>query len=133
MKTMPNRRGFSLLELTLVLVIIGLMAAGAAVALSGQGTRAKMRITWSSMNTIKAAIDQYHLNTSQYPPSLAALQAPPMPYLEPEKPLKDAWKQDFLYSPSPTSAGRPYDLISKGPDGKYPTADDLDIWRQPAE
>jgi general secretion pathway protein G len=132
MNTMQMRRGFSLMELTLVLVIIGLMAAGAAVALSGQGTRAKYKVTWSSMTTIKSAIEQYHLNTSAYPPNLQALQAGTMSYLDATKPLKDAWNRDFLYSPNGT-AGRPYDLFSKGADGQFPSADDLDIWKPPTE
>jgi type II secretion system protein G len=125
-------RGFSLLELMLVLAIIGMMTAAAAWALSGRSTQAKIRVTWTSMNTIKSAIDAYNLNASVNPPSLAALQSGNMPYLEPSKPLKDGWKNDFFYSPTGTG-GRPYDLMSRGPDGKLSTPDDISIWTPPQE
>jgi general secretion pathway protein G len=127
-----NRRAFSLLELMLVLAIIGLMTAAAAWAIAGQGARAKHRITWSSMNTINAAIQQYNLNTSRYPATLQELQTGTMPYLEARNPLQDGWKQPFAYSASGLD-GKPYDLRSKGPDGRIGTADDLNIWTPPQD
>jgi general secretion pathway protein G len=132
MKKIRNRRGFSLLELMLVLAIIGLMTAAAAWAIAGQGARAKYRITWKSMDTINAAIQQYNLNTSTYPANLQALQAGTMAYLDSRNPLKDGWNQPFLYSPNGTN-GKPYDLMSKGADGRVGTADDLNIWNPPQE
>jgi general secretion pathway protein G len=132
MKAQKIRRGFTLLELMLVVAIIGVLVAIAAVNLGGQGERAKRRATWASMRVIKQAIDSYHLNTSSYPPTLQALTTGTMAYLDDSQPLEDGWKRPFLYSPNGQN-GRPYDLISKGADGMYPSADDVDIWKPESE
>jgi general secretion pathway protein G len=132
MKTIHSPRGFSLLELMLVLAIIGLMTAAAAWALAGRGTAAKIKVSWTSMNTIRSALSAYNLDHSTYPPTLAVLQQGTTPYLESVFELRDGWKNPFLYSPRGT-AGKPYDLFSKGPDGTFPSADDLNIWTPPKD
>ena len=67
-------RGFSLLEVTLVLVIIGLLIGGAAVAFGPALLRAQERTTKNDMATIKRAIQEYQLqNRSILPQSLADL------------------------------------------------------------
>lgn len=120
-------RGFSLLELMLVLVIIGIITAIAAVSLTGSGTRAKKLASYASMQVVKSAIDSYKLTNNVAPPTLAALQAGTAPYLDATKPIRDGWKQDFIYSPTSTK-GMPFELFSKGEDLTFGTADDLSVW-----
>lgn len=122
-----SSRGFSLLELMLVLVIIGVITAIAAVSLTGGGTRAKRLASYASMQVVKSAIDAYKLSHNVAPPTLAALQAGTTPYLDATKPLRDGWKQDFIYSPTSTK-GMPFELFSKGEDMTFGTADDLSVW-----
>ncbi len=123
------RRGFSLLEITLVLVIIGVLAAVAAVSLSGQGYKAKRRATIISMTTIKNAIDTYKLEHSTFPPTLLTLATGASALLDGKK-LKDAWKQEFVYSVGGTEE-QPYQLTSRGDPDK--PDDDISVWTMDKE
>ncbi|MBL8999996.1 MAG: type II secretion system protein GspG [Phycisphaerae bacterium] len=118
-------RGFSLLELTLVLVIIGILIAAAAVNIVGAGSRAKARVTRASLATIKNALTTYNLEVGGYPPTLNTLITAKM--LD-DKALKDGWKNDFVYDPRGRSKEQPYILGSAGEDGSAGTEDDIDIW-----
>jgi len=124
-------RAFSLLELTLVLAIIGILMAVAAYSIFGQGEKAREKATWATMNVVKTAIQQYQLNTASYPGDLTALQAGKTPYLEPTKKLVDGWNNPLIYQ-TPGHDGQPFDLFSKGADGALGTPDDISIWKPPA-
>ena len=118
------RGGFSLLELMLVVVILGLLTTVAAVALLPQAAKAKIRTTKVSMNVIKSGITQYQLEKSRVPDSIQIL----MPEYIEEGNLVDGWKNPFYYLPTPNGA-RPYTLLSGGPDGDIETPDDnIDVW-----
>jgi general secretion pathway protein G len=124
-----NARGFSLLELMLVLAIIGVLTAVAAWNLMGTSTNAKIKASYASMNMIRTALRTYYLSANAYPSSLQVLQTGPGALLSTDFKLADGWGQPFLYQ----TPGRnhEFDLISKGPDMAYPSADDLDVWNQP--
>ncbi len=128
---MASRRGFSLLEITLVLAIIGVLMAVAAVNVIGGAERAKKKATEATMRVVVGQLKTYHLDQSNYPESLALLVTAKPAYLE-KLPL-DGWGNDIYYK-VPGRNGRPYDLISFGPDGQGNTEDDLDVWTidQPA-
>ncbi|MCW5776283.1 MAG: type II secretion system protein GspG [Phycisphaeraceae bacterium] len=121
------RGGFSLLEIMLVLVLIGLLTAGVAVSLSGTGTRAKIRITETRMAEIKRALGQYHMEYSAYPPTLETMQLIRPPILDQDTQITDGWDRKFFYS-TPGLNARDYDLISYGPDGQSGSDDDINIW-----
>lgn len=121
------RGGFSLLEIMLVLVLIGLLTAGVAVSLSGTGTRAKIRITETRMASIKSALQQYHMEYSAFPPALETLQTIRPPMLDEDTKISDGWDRAFFYG-TPGLNARDYDLISYGPDGQAGTDDDINIW-----
>lgn len=118
-----SRPGFSLIELTAVLVIIGLLMAGAAIAVPGYLNRARTRVTKTSMTTIKTAINTYMAdNAGNTPQSIAEL----IPnYIEQGTEL-DAWEQEFYYSPQ--GRNQAFELISAGPDKEFQTSDDINIW-----
>ncbi len=127
-----SRPAFSLLEITLVLVIIGLLMGVAAINLLGSGDRARVRTTGVSMQTIQNAIRAYMLENNGTPPvSLQALVD--AEYLEPENdgtPPRDAWDQTIFYSsqPDPSHPNHAFTLISKGPDKQPSTEDDINLW-----
>jgi len=127
-----HRGGFSLLELMLVLAIIGVLTAIAAVSITGQGERAKRKATYASMEVIRHALDQYHLEKSAFPTDLTILQSGG--WLDKTRPLVDGWQHQFLYQ-TPGSNGHEYDLFSMGSNGIFESGggDDLDVWRPNAE
>jgi general secretion pathway protein G len=130
MNHIPHRRarvapGFSLIELTLVVVILGVLMSVVAVNVLGQGEKAKKRATEVSMDTIRISLDAYHLEYSAYPPTLPTLQKVPG-FLTDSKALKDGWKREFLYR-VPGKGTRPYSLLSNGADIDD-LADDIDVW-----
>jgi prepilin-type N-terminal cleavage/methylation domain-containing protein len=126
-------RGFSLLELTLVVAMIAVLMAVAVVSFPGILGRTRVRATLASMNTIKTAINSYFGSYSINPPTLAALQGGTNPFLERNMVLEDGWKQPFIYAPAGQGPDHPFELISKGPDQKFQTADDINVWSVPRE
>jgi general secretion pathway protein G len=124
--TRRARRGFSLLELMLVLIIIGLLSAVAAVAVVNQAGKARIQATKASMNTINNAIRQYQMQKGAPPATFTALWTEG--FLEPGTGEKDAWKQDFYYRLREGDTARPYELMSGGPDMELGTDDDIDVW-----
>ncbi|MEM9065426.1 MAG: type II secretion system protein GspG [Planctomycetota bacterium] len=123
-RNIRSRRGFSLIELMLVIAIIGMLGAVAAFSIAGVGDRARINTTETSMRTIKSAIETYQLNEGSYPPDLQTLVAE---RILDDKQLQDAWKTGFWYRNSGTG-GKPFLLVSYGPDKEGGTEDDLDIW-----
>ncbi len=122
-----SARGFSLLELMLVIAIIGILIAAAAVSLGGAAARAKIGVTRSSLASLKAALSQYNITTNGYPPALMTLVTIKPPYLE-DKKLQDAWGHEWIYSPQAVSKEQPYILGSSGEDGITGNEDDINVW-----
>lgn len=122
-----SSRGFSLLELMLVLAIIGVLMAVAAVNVLGTGERAKIKATKASLATISSALNSYSLEYSTFPPTLATLTSVKPPFLDDSKKMKDAWDTDFFYDPRGRGT-RPYLLGSPGADKTPGNEDDIDIW-----
>jgi|TARA_R110000782_G_scaffold24264_5_gene62790 prepilin-type N-terminal cleavage/methylation domain-containing protein len=118
------RPGFSLIEITAVILMIGILAAAAAVAILPQVSKARVNTTKNSMKTVKTGINSYMVENSVAPSSLAVLIGP---YLEEGSDL-DAWGTPFYYRV--TAGGvRQYELISAGPDKDFATTEDnIDLW-----
>lgn len=120
-------RGFSLMEIIIVVTIIGLIAAWAATNIFGKQEQAQARIAKAKLTSLSGPLDLYKLDTGRYPSSqegLNALLANPGnvsnwngPYVKNADELKDPWRNELRYK-SPGDAARPYDLTSLGADGK---------------
>lgn len=122
----PNAApGFSLMELMLVIAIIGVLTAVVAYNVTGAGSKAKRRVTITSMLTIKNAINQYNLDHSSFPPALSALVTGK--YLDDTIALKDGWSNEFFYSPVGLN-DKAYQFVSLGEDKTAGTPDDIDVW-----
>jgi len=129
-----SRKGFTLIELMVVIVILGLLAALVAPKFLKRGEEAKITTTKVQMKNIEQALKLYKLHNSIYPTTeqgLKALVEKPEteptpknwkgPYMD-EIP-KDAWGNNFIY----VSNGKHFTLISPGPDGEEGTEDDLKV------
>lgn len=120
--TLVARRGFTLLEMMLVVLIIGMLAAAVAWNFAGQGDKARIGTTKANLRTLQQMVVNYQLEKGQFPQTLQAL----VPEYT-DKIAKDGWKRDFVYyAPSPD--GRPYALFSMGGDGTTGGADDISVW-----
>ena len=114
------RKGFSLLEITLVVLIMGVLMTVAVVAIAPKIFGAKLQSTKSTMETISNELDTWHATNSAYPTSLNNLPLK-------KQPVVDGWRRQFYFS-VPGKNGKPYDLISIGEDGIAGTQDDIDYW-----
>jgi general secretion pathway protein G len=120
----PGHRGFSLIELMVVMVIIGLLAALVAPRLFPKLGKGKQAAAKAQIELLNQALDQYRLDTGTYPSSqegLNALMANPGlekwdgPYLKKNVPA-DPWGNPYNYQ-IPGTHGE-YDLFSYGRDNK---------------
>lgn len=137
-----SRAGFTLLEILLVVVIIGLLVGVAAVRLSTQSARAKDVAARRQIDAYKTTLGIYELDNGFFPSTeqgLAALvqqpSSPPVPtnwkspYLDPPVLKKDPWGHDFIYKNPGTHIPSGYDLYSAGVDGVPDNEDDIGNWQ----
>jgi general secretion pathway protein G len=120
----PHHRGFTLLELLVVMVIIGLLVGYVGPMYFKQVGKSEIKTTRAQIDSFGKALDQYRLDTGHYPSSeqgLNALFEKPDnekkwdgPYLKKSVPL-DPWGNPYLYK-RPGDHGE-YDIISYGKDG----------------
>ena len=94
------RNGFSLIELMIVIVILGLLAAMVMPALTGKGAQAKRDLVCVEMKSIyNGALDMYKLKNDIYPSTEEGLKALTKDdrYFKDGKMPKDSWGQEFIY------------------------------------
>jgi general secretion pathway protein G len=131
-KERPDDHGFTLMELLIVMVILGLLAGLVGPRFFGKSEKAKQKAAKSQIALFESALDTYRLDTGKYPATeqgLAALRVKPGdiekwdgPYLPKEIPV-DPWGRAYEYR-SPGEHGE-YDITSYGADG-VPGGEGLD-------
>lgn len=122
-----RRAGFTLIEVLLVVVIIGILIGVAAPKLSGRVKQAQVQGTRQSIRNVALALDTYEVDMGHYPSSLQNLLSASGennwngPYLKDGRLPQDAWGIDLQY----TLSGESYSLRSAGPDGQMGSGDDI--------
>ena len=119
---LSRKRGFTLLELLVVLAILGLIATFAAPRVLKWLSGARSDAARIQIDALGTGLDLYRLEVGRYPPTLEALVTKPSdadrwngPYLKKIVVPKDPWGRDYVYR-NPGENG-PYDLVSLGADG----------------
>ena len=132
---MINNKGFTLIELMLVVVIIGVLVSMVVPRLVGRSEEARVAAAQADINAnISVALDLYELDNGKYPSDLDALRVKSAsaanwkgPYLK-KKPV-DPWGNEYAYK-TPGSHNSDYDLYSYGPDGAEGGGDDITSWEE---
>ena len=128
---MKNKKGFTLIEIMVVVIILGLLAGIVLPRILGQEEKAKVGVAKTQIRSLEGALDAFKLDNGFYPTTdqgLSALIKKPevgrIPekwkeggYLKPARIPKDPWGKDYLYF-SPGNEGREYEIVSYGPDGE---------------
>ena len=139
----PNKikRGFTLIEIMLVVIILGVLVAMVAPSLFGRSEQAKVAAARADIESnLATALDLYELDNGHYPTTeqgLSALIEKPSsspepsnwsgPYLKRKRIPLDPWKKEYQYVGPGVHNKDKYDLLSFGPDG-VESDDDIVNW-----
>ena len=127
MKTAPTFRrrhakGFTLLEIVIVIALIGLILGVVATRIMGSQARAEYKLAETKLEAIAGKVDQYEADVGALPDSLDQLVTAPSdapgwlgPYAKAED-LKDPWRKPLALR-VPGENGAPFQIVSLGADG----------------
>lgn len=122
-----RQQGFTLIELMIVIVILGLLASLVAPNLFGNVDKAARQTAKTQMSALETALETYRLDVGDFPQDLNELRSSAKagwdgPYMKKDIPL-DPWKNPYVYR-VPGEDGRDFYLASYGKDGQMGGEDD---------
>lgn len=140
MHTQSRRRGFTILELLIVIGILLAIGSLVAVNVLGASEKADLKLARAQLQAFEGALEQFRVEMKRWPTEeegLAVLWSKEAlasdedqaryggPYLKEPKP-KDAWGNVWVFRvPSTILEGANFDIVSNGPDGQEGTEDDV--------
>ena len=132
-----KQAGFTLVEMLLVLVILGVLAAIVYPRVAGRGEQARVTAAQTQIGAFKTVLDLFEADNGYYPKGRNGLQdllVKPRdatnwrgPYLDSIP--KDPWGNDYIYECPGKHNPASYDLMSMGLDGRAGTEDDVTNWQ----
>lgn len=127
MQTFGKRSGFTLIEIMVVIIILGLLAAFVVPSITGKSEEAKQKLVCVQMKSLNESLKMFKVDNGDYPTTeegLKALITNPDPdtytsyaskgYLEGKSVPSDPWNRPYIY----TNTDDVIDIISLGSDGK---------------
>ncbi|MBM3864153.1 MAG: type II secretion system protein GspG [Verrucomicrobia bacterium] len=127
-------RGFTLLEMVIVLGIIAMILGGSIFMMRGIGDAAKMKQVDADFKSLASALEMYKLNAGSYPTTAQGLRAlaekpsgAPVPRVWVQTMSRvptDPWNQPYGYRFPGKKRANEFEITSKGPDGMDNTGDD---------
>jgi len=118
-RTFTNKKAFTLMELMIVIIILGLLAAFVLPALTSKGEEAKKKIVCIQMKSISQNLKMYKIDNSTFPSTSEGLKT--LNFDEGKMP-KDSWGQEFIYT---KNGDDKFELISFGANKKEGGNDDI--------
>jgi len=120
-KEKRGQRGFTLIEILIVVIIIGLIASLVAPNLMGRFERSKEEIAKAQVEMLSSAVMSYKVDLGKYPMTLDELNKSSEPkwrgpYLSKQTIPRDPWDKEYQYKSPGEHAS--FDLYSFGPNGK---------------
>jgi general secretion pathway protein G len=117
-----NKKAFTLMELMVVIIILGLLASFVLPSLTSKSDEAKVKITCIEMKNIAQAVKMYKIDNASYPSTSEGLNILiEKKYFEDGKLPKDSWGNSFIY----TQGGDGFELTSFGGDKQEGGSDDI--------
>ena len=117
---MSNKSGFTLIELILVVVILGILAGAVIPVFQGRSEQARIGRAKTDIATYSTQIDLYALDhNDKYPDSLSELVSGKKKYVQ--QVAKDPWGNEYVYK----NNGASYEITCAGADGQGGTGDDV--------
>ncbi len=121
-------RGFTLIEIMVVVVILAILGTLVAPQIIGRIDEARVTKARNDLRLYESALDMYRMDNFRYPTTDQGLEAlvrkPSDPSIKNWRPegsvkqlVKDPWNRDYIYQ-SPGTNGAPYDLLTLGADGQ---------------
>lgn len=122
------KKGFTLIELMLVVIIISILAAMVVPNFVGRSQQARVAACKADIATIGLALDMYEMDNGNYPESLSSLRNTTGGRNYLKKDPKDPWGRPYIYK-LPGTHNNDYDLFSAGPNGIEGDDDDIGNWQ----
>ena len=118
-KHLSKRSGFTLVEIILVVVIIGILAGIAIPRMGGRTEQAKISQAKSNITALSVAIQEYEMMNGEYPSSLELLldESKGGPYMEKKAIPMDPWNKPFVYTAPGAHNTHTFDLSCTTPKG----------------
>lgn len=133
-----KRQAFTLIELLLVLVILGVLAAIVVPKFTGRTEQARVTAAQTQISSFSTALDAFEVDNGYFPKGkngLVELVQQPRdaqnwkgPYVK-DVPM-DPWGREYLYECPGRNNVSGYDISSMGPDGRAGNEDDITNWKR---
>jgi general secretion pathway protein G len=133
-----TNHAFTLVELLLVLVILGTLAAIVLPKFTGTTQRSRITAAQTQLSTFKTALNAFEVDMGYYPKGTSGMmdliqqprdsQSWHGPYLDSDAIPVDPWGNPYIYTCPGKHNPSSYDVMSAGPDGQLGTDDDICNW-----